>query len=155
MERGVVILLGGFVIAGVIGAVALLSGAVKVDVALMPASSVGETIKTMGSTVDVSLQRGGAIKISNRATSVERLPSELDARFRALGAKADKREQTIVIWADPDVPKSDLDRVLERLKAGGWTRIQLSRVARKALGVHGGPSSPAAGTPTASRAISP
>ena len=155
MERGVAILLGGFAIAGAIGAVALLSGAVKVDVALMPASSVGETIKAMGSTVDVSLQKGGAIRISDRTTSVERLPSELDDRFQALGAKADKREQTIVIWADPDVSKSNLERVLERLKAGGWTRIRLSRDARKALGVEDGPSSPAVQTPTASRPISP
>lgn len=137
MERGVAILLGGFAIAGVICLALLLSGLVKVDVAIAPASSVHEVAEAMSMTANVSISKDGAIAINGHATDLERMPADLDKAFRAMGAATDNRQQAVVIWADPDLPKSDFDPILDRLKAGGWSKIRLSASTQKALALGG------------------
>lgn len=132
MERGVAILLGGFAVAGAVSAALLLTGVVKVDVALVSAGSISDAVSAIGTTVSVSLDKDGAIEIDGRSTTLKKLPSNLDDRFRAIGAKPDRREQTVVIWADPNVTKSDLDLVVRRLGEGGWTKIRLSQTSKAA-----------------------
>ncbi len=131
MERGIVILLGGVATVGVVGAALYLTGLVKVDVALVPASSTREAVEALSGPTDIWVNADGTIALARHPTSLERLSDDLETASRKGGASPDRTKQLVVVWADPDLPKARLDTVLAYLKANGWKNVRLSLRARK------------------------
>lgn len=65
----------------------------------------------------------GALSVAGAPTTLERLPADLDAAFKRLGATGKRADQTVMIVGGPTITYGTVMGLVLALKAAGWTRI--------------------------------
>lgn len=90
----------------------------------LPTSQAPRTVQPPKLTI-VSLQKGGAVYIGDRLTTLDALPSALPASMRVNGIPGLPQAQRIVVRADAEVKYEQFMGVVNALQDGGFHKIDL------------------------------
>ena len=92
-------------------------------VGLMPPPRVPADKASESPKLDVMVAADGGLTVAGKATTLDRLPADLDAAFDAIGARGDRAGQTVMIVAEPTITYGTFMGLVGALRGAGWTRI--------------------------------
>ena len=72
----------------------------------------------------------GGLSVAGKATTLDRLPADLDAAFEAMGAKGSRADQTVVIVSGPTIAYGTFMSLMSALNEAGWTRNATATIGR-------------------------
>lgn len=72
---------------------------------------------------DIMVAADGGLVVAGKATTLDRLPADLDVAFKGMGEQGDRADQTVIIVAGPAVSYVTFMGVVGSVIGAGWIRI--------------------------------
>ncbi|MDO8297795.1 MAG: hypothetical protein Q7T19_15315 [Caulobacter sp.] len=79
---------------------------------------------------EIVVAADGVLSVAGKPTTLDRLPADLDAAFKAMGAEGGRADQTVIIVSAPTMAYETFMGLMNVLSAAGWYRIGAATVGR-------------------------
>lgn len=79
---------------------------------------------------EVVVAADGGLSVAGKPTTLDRLPADLDAAFKAMGAEGRRADQTVMIVSAPTMTYETFMGLMNVLSAAGWSRFGAATVGR-------------------------